>query len=228
MIFLWQAKAQVINSDLTNSGGPLFILCDGDREEGTDVKDEQGACLTADKESKLETWAAGTEIWYKQNEADGLFAYLKGMDLLLSATFGKSFVTEKDAMPSGTSSAAEEDTIEMVNIIAVIIPSPASILDNTKGNVNIAGKFTREDETYGMNSDVVKGIKGFGSIGFQNASNYAMMAGEDSLIDPVSQGTGQPWIDSWKNSTSDLLSIYMRMGEGYPYFAAIIGDFHTV
>lgn len=151
MFYLWRAKADVKNSILMDAGGPLFILCDGNRNDFHPTtgypldKDDEGPNLVVDDKTKLESFAAGTESWYKLNGVDKMFGKIKGgsgngLGDAAKGYLGRDIIVKKDA-------------VELVNVIAVIIPEPSAMTELKspyKSTITTSGMATIGDETFKM------------------------------------------------------------------------------
>ncbi len=140
MFYVWRSDVNVQNCVMKDAGGPIFLLSDGEfHRNGTDkLNDEEGPHLFFDEASILVSKAAGTEPWYKLNNADVLFS---GIKMLNAATKGYLNRTM----------TSTENGIEVVNVIAALICSPGE-LSNTQDNIAVRGYIKRgESETYALN-----------------------------------------------------------------------------
>ncbi len=236
MIYLWRSDVTVTNSIMKNAGGPLFILCDAERKPTeTNIAEPQ---IKIDEASELESFAAGTEAWYKIFNATALFAHFKNWNGYLKDISGKSYVQMKNGA-------------EQINLIAVIIPTPETIMSSRSNDnlIKIKGKVTRGDEEFNISDTVVEIIKTLGANGstaFVSGGQYAFMPSETQVapfaglalklpvntfasygIDDISKVPGD-----FANSSSDWLGVTMSAAPlgvtNAPYFSVIIGDFDKV
>ncbi len=162
MAVAWRSKIVVENSSLTYAGGPLFVMCDGNRSGGDgpggwDYSENvtDGPALVVDDKSILESYATGNETWYTQLGEDesgtpfaaALFMQLKQINNSLTRDFGKSYVTKQ--MISGVEA-------EMMNVIAVYIVEGDNIFDlNGSAGYLPAGSFISDDFKMDMRADTV-------------------------------------------------------------------------
>ncbi len=161
MAVAWRSKIVVENSSLTYAGGPLFVMCDGNRSGdgpgGWDYSENvtDGPALVVDDKSILESYATGNETWYTQLGEDesgtpfaaALFMQLKQINNSLTRDFGKSYVTKQ--MVSGVEA-------EMMNVIAVYIVEGDNIFDlNGSAGYLPAGSFISDDFKMDMRADTV-------------------------------------------------------------------------
>lgn len=236
MIYLWRSDVTVINSIMKNAGGPLFILCDAERKPTeTDIAEPQ---IKIDEVSELESFAAGTEAWYKIFNATALFTHFKNWNGYLKGISGKSYVQKLNGA-------------EQINLIAVVIPAPETIMSPRSNNdlIKIKGKVTRGDEEFNISDTVVEIIKTLGANGstaFVSGGQYAFMPSETQVapfaglalqlpvnafasygIPDISQVPGD-----FAGSSSDWLGVTMSAAPlgvpNAPYFSVIIGDFNKV
>lgn len=221
MIYLWRSKVKVENSIMKNAGGPLFIMCDANRTDTPEAGDAAGPVLNVDNNSVMESWATGSEAWYQIWNAHGLFSQLQGMGTMLKyhPSIGKGILHNVNGAGQ-------------VNIIAVIIPEPGSIMNPSQeliGKINIYGKIVRNgEEEFSMNNPFAQAIKSFGSVLFTSGNQFAYMDTESSVAllntNPLASGAPSDF-----SKSSDWLSITMSAAAkaGYPYFSAIIGNFSS-
>ncbi len=235
MIYLWRSDVTVENSIMENAGGPLFILCDAERKPGETGAEPQ---IKIDKASKLESYAAGTEAWYKIFNATALFTQFKNMNKLANGYLEKNFVHMKNGA-------------EQINLIAVIIPTPETII-STRDNdklIEIKGKVTRGDEVFDISNSAVGVVKKLGkilnatdSVAFVSGGQYAFMDTATSIAPISDLAALAPMYEEYKhileqlqsvpgnfNNSSDWLGVTMSASPlGYtnaPYFSVIIGNF---
>ncbi len=113
MFYLWRAKIDVKNSIMEDAGGPVFILCDGNRVASDESAPGQ---IIVDKASRLKSDASGSESWYVLNNATAIFTSLK--------TTVRGYIntsTLRDPMHKG------EGDVELYNVIAIVVPEPSSL-----------------------------------------------------------------------------------------------------
>ncbi len=139
MFYVWRSDVHVQNCVMKDAGGPIFLLSDGEYT-GTDGKrnDAEGPHLYFDEASTLESKAAGTEPWYKLNNADALFSGIKMLNAVSKGYLNRTMTST-------------ENGIEVVNVIAALICSPGELM-NTEDHISVRGFIKRgETETYAMN-----------------------------------------------------------------------------
>lgn len=175
MFYLWRAKADVKNSILMDAGGPLFILCDGNRkqhdydsltfsqcplDDGTPLPGDQDEAaktryekykadgpapnLVVDDKSKLESFAAGEESWYKLNGVSEMFGKIKGGSNNGLGDVAKGYL--------GRDIIVKKDNVDLVNVIAVIIPEPSEMSNKVAfaNSITTSGMAKIGDETFKM------------------------------------------------------------------------------
>ncbi len=136
MFYLWRATIDVKNSIMEDAGGPLFILCDGNRKAGDNGT---AGSIIVDEDSRLKSDAAGNESWYTLNNATAIFTKLKG-EVLNYIHNG----TKREPMHKG------EGGVELYNVIAIVVPEPSSL--QTAGN--------DEKDTYYPKGTIKRGTAG--------------------------------------------------------------------
>lgn len=132
MFYLWRSKIEVTNSIMEDAGGPVFILCDGNRAKN--VNDE-GPQLVVDSKSRLKSDASGQESWYVLNNAGAIFTNLKTqvLDLIHKGT-------KRQPMHKGTGD------VELYNVIAIVVPEPANLQGNSELTIFPKGTIKRGEE----------------------------------------------------------------------------------
>jgi len=147
MFFGWRAQVTVTNSELIGSGGPLFVMSDGDRQlaynkdniMAADDEVTKGCVFTVDSKSKLQAYAQGSESWYKLNNAQLLFQVLSGdIETRVLNNLGKTILFDH---PDDTTKKG------YVNVIAVFISEVGSIFSGHTESSNsympeVHGMFT--------------------------------------------------------------------------------------
>ncbi len=239
MIYLWRAKVEVENCIMKNAGGPLFILCDGERP-ASDPDGYEEAVLNIDTKSVLESYAAGSEAWYTIFDATALFTQLKNMNALCMNM--KNFFKAANPLLEGygcnKSYVHNVNGAEQLNLIAVVIPSPGVIMTPRSDDdlLHVKGKVIRGEEEFDINAQPTSVIKSFGSVAFTSGGQYAFMPTTSSIapfMALASQGVpGADQVPCNFNNSSDWLSITMSASSlgatNAPYFNVIIGDFKNV
>ncbi len=151
MVYTWRGNIVIEDCDMVGSGGPLFILCDGERVENDGVyntADTGGPTLTVKDKCRLEAYATGAESWYDANNAAALVSLLRGkLETDLFNKVGKTVRWVKAA--DGTmhsfqgDNTADKDKNQYLNVIAVMICSPGDLINGKdKVTLDVAGKTT--------------------------------------------------------------------------------------
>ncbi len=218
MFYLWRSNVSVNRSIMKNAGGPLFILCDADRTTET----VPGPVLKIDNESDLESYAAGTEAWYKMYDAQILLNMLKADVSQMLSPLGKTFVHTVNS-------------VDQINIIAAMIPTPTSIFSSHDTPINIKGKLIRnETELFDMESQYITNVtKPSNTIGFLSGNQFAFYAGANGVLElDLTTGSPKAPTDFAANST-DMLTLVMSAQlaspglANAPYFGVVLGDYLT-
>ena len=251
MINLWRSDVTVENSILKNAGGPIFILNDSNRAPGETWAKPR---IKIDTVSVVESYAAGTEAWYKINNATALFTQLKNMNGLFMNM--KSFYQAQSTEQMDLTAFACNKTFvhsvkgaEQINIIAVVIPEPDSIMTSRSDDdlVKIEGVVSRGEEVFDINDMPIEVIKTLGSAAFVSGGQYAFMPTATSIApafglaalaeDPNYSAylqvlSAMQNVPGNFNNSSDWLSITMSASSlgvsNAPYFSIIIGDFDKI
>lgn len=158
MFYLWRAKIDVKNSIMKDAGGPIFILCDGNRVDHSKdqyafsmwTMDEEGPRLVVDDASVLESKAAGNESWYVLNGVNAMFGQIKGNGG--DPAKGTSGLGDAARGYLGREVLIKENGTDFVNVVAVIIPEP-SLLSTSKPfkeSATTAGMATIGSEVFKM------------------------------------------------------------------------------
>lgn len=222
MIYLWRSDVVVENCIMKNAGGPLFILCDGERlvaEENS----YPAAQLKVDEKSVLESYAAGTEAWYTIFDATLLFNMFKGMDTAMRAISGKTYVHNVNGA-------------EQINLVAVIIPSPDTILSARSNDDKLAvkGRFIKGEEVIDICDPIVEVVKGIGSVAFASNGQYAFMPDMNTvapfyMLSQMGVPNAELVPGDFAGSSSNWLGVTMSAASlkvsNAPYFNVIISDF---
>ncbi|MBR5251081.1 MAG: hypothetical protein IKV38_03585, partial [Clostridia bacterium] len=229
MITTWRGSFIIEESVLQNAGGPLFIMMDGLRIDG-ETDDSKGPNITVDSKSKLESYATGTENWFVQNNAQALIMGMQAMDPLFNNYFGKTILTSKSNKA-------------YVNIIAAIIPDPASNLFNPEiDGIELCGYYSQYQEdptnvvaTYAMHNPVLQVVKQMPvkTYVFQSGNNFAIL-GQEVLLNTNNVELGQDFAENganstiaqWKSTATNTLGIYMTAdptSTKLPYFGVVLG-----
>lgn len=237
MFYLWRATVNVKNSIMKDAGGPVFILCDGERKK-TDGSNNQPT-LKVDKESKFVSQASGQESWYVLNSATSLFTSVKGVSTLAKNKLGISLTSGNE---------------ELVNVIAIVVPEPSKIqqeANNADNVIQTKGQITRGEsgKEYfygGYNNDAVAKklmeklcpILSSGKI-YGKGTEAGMDINSNKVygINPLNINMGDYSINdqidlkpSWKTAveTSDWFMLNFNVGaltssKLYPWFGILIG-----
>ena len=223
MITTWRGSFIIEESVLQNAGGPLFIMMDGVRTDG-ETDDSKGPNITVDSKSKLESYATGTENWFVQNNAQALIMGMQAMDPLFNNYFGKTILTSKSNKA-------------YINIIAAIIPDPASNLFNPEvDGIELCGYYSQYQDdptniisTYAMHNPVLQVVKQMPvkTYVFQSGNNFAIL-GQEVLLNTnnVELGQDNSTIAQWKSTATNTLGIYMTAdptSTKLPYFGVVLG-----
>lgn len=231
MVTSWRGYFTIKESVMKRAGGPLFVLMDGNRNNG-ETDDTKGPNVIVDTKSKLESFATGDENWFAQYNAQPLIAGLKTMDLLFNGYFEKTMLTTKSDKA-------------YLNVIAIIIPDPSAIMNPPADNIEICGSFTQQNDNadvlcnYAMHNPVMTALKaqGLRTYVFQSGNNFAIanMAGGAPVLvnangielqqDFIQNGANST-IAQWKTTAMDTLCVYMAASlesARFPYFGAILG-----
>ncbi|MDE7372789.1 MAG: hypothetical protein K2N18_01870, partial [Clostridia bacterium] len=248
MSYMWRSKVNVVNSEMIGSGGPLFILCDGDThfmDPNYPLTDANGSNLTVDKASVLKAYAVGNESWYDINGANLIVNQFKsdlepGMNAL-----GKTILTT-------------QNKIDYINIIAVIICSPGKlfkgIVPKDENNqdidtiMDICGSYTTMDgenvhEQFAMHNSMLVQLReasklpalgGNGSydatkfpIILQLGNNIAYNKGDGKMYSMQGELTQQEYGAWMMDNTHHTLGVYLSCAavtksRVAPYFCAIV------
>ncbi len=154
MIYTWRGHFTVENSQLVGAGGPLFILCDGTRNDSTDkanTTDDGGPSLDVDTASRLEAYATGGESWFAANNATALVTQVKGLDAVINK-LGKTirYVKSGDGVAPWS---GKTESSEYINIIAAIICDPGNLMRGDNNNlVDIRGTYKRGNNAFAMHN----------------------------------------------------------------------------
>ncbi|MGN1066895.1 MAG: hypothetical protein ACI4QH_03710, partial [Candidatus Fimimonas sp.] len=114
MVITWRGKVDVTNCMLKDSGGPLFVVMDGNgrvlAENGNNLS---VPTISVDENTTLESLAIGNESWYAQlgELVPQMFTQLKALDAGLQQISGKTFCTVKE----GTKES-------YISVLSVLIP----------------------------------------------------------------------------------------------------------
>ncbi len=182
MFYLWRAQVNVTNSIMKDAGGPIFILCDGDRSEFNSDKypldkDAEGPNLVVDEGSALESLAAGNESWYALNGVSAMFGQIKGGAGNGLADAARGYL--------GREAIVKQDGIDFVNVVAVIIPEPASLATpkaNYTDSLTTSGQAIIGDETFKMHPK----MPGWGSYFMASMAEPSLYASQAPYF--VSEG----------------------------------------
>lgn len=161
MMYLWRSTAEITNSEMIGSGGPLFIACDGPHTVGQSADtDVGGPEIRTDSISKLEAHAYGGESWYATWKVQALFGILGNIEALLRDV-GKTIYV------------SNQGEYHYINVISAMICEPGSLLTGGSANskdsmFDIRGTFTEKDYTgetpavknaFAMHNQLLMGIR---------------------------------------------------------------------
>lgn len=240
MFYVWRATIDVKNSYLVDAGGPVFILCDGDRTGSPD--DETGPHLIVDKASRIESFASGYEPWYALNDATMLFTYIQNINLLANGYLGINYVKQ---------TTENEKAASLVNVVAIIIPEPENIMKPAEDNdfnkvLQVSGSVKRTDgdtvEEYKANGtgntvydDEITSAKQWLKPILRSGSHVAAVELadpiENSTIAGISTSGVQETYLAWAQNVQTTDWLFLQMTAGliarsplYPYFSVLIGS----
>lgn len=206
MLYAWRAHYTIVNCEMKEAGGPLFILVDGNRTSATE--DEKGPNITVDDKSVLESYCTGDEDWYAQYGAGALVKTIQGFDEMLLST-------PKTILKSS-------DGINRINVIAAIIPGTDTILESNP-DIDTHGFFRKVDDKdnvladYRMHNDYLNNAKSLGAFVLQSGMNTLIYDGTGDFL----KGSGI----KDRTYSADTLCIYMYYNavNGAPYFGVVLG-----
>lgn len=191
MIYSWRATVTVKTSIFKDAGGPIAILCDGNRVEWDrtqavpvdhDFALEEGDTnygphLIADAESVLESKASGYEPWYKLNGISDTFAMLKGGQGNGLADAARYYL--------GREIVEKEGQTELINVIAAIISEPGQLMEekNYADSITISGHAEIGDEKWDMRMKLPNPGGFMGSVVLERllGANAPIFASEDKV-----------------------------------------------
>ncbi len=249
MFYSWRSDIIVKNSVLKDAGGPIFLLCDGNRTgaahdlptSGTDT--DQGPSLTYDKASQIQSLAAGNEPWYVLNHAEALFTQIKAQQGLFGIAYnylGLNYIQKNS------------NNVEQVNVVAAVLCEPGDLMsDCSNAMINTSGLITRTDgeknESYRINppmpdltgtpyaayNQLIQSLPASNAPFFFSNGLMAIYGAETMnnalhtpIISTAATGFALTTADvkaAWANA-NDLLFITMRAGATTPRFGVLIGD----
>ena len=239
MFAMWRSTVDVKNSEMKGSGGPLFIMNDGDRTiSGNPTNtDDTGCELTVDDISVLQAYATGNETWYVTWNAQMLFENIGAQVEPVMNGLGKTLLTKNN-------------TGSYYNVIAAMICSPGKLFDgggatNAGDMLDVRGKYMQYGETYAMHNpflvnfrQTVIGLGGNASMFapiIQSGNNIFALTGSADFTAPMEvtiptiarvngdNSTGSKdfntvystWSaeqQAWASNDSKLACIYMSAG----------------
>ncbi len=235
MFYLWRAKADVKNCIMEDAGGPVFILCDGDRTKAA-ASDNEGPQLVTDTASRLKSEAAGTESWYKLNDASVLFTAIQQLNEHAQNDLGISYVSKYGA--------------DLVNVVALLVPEPSSIRTaKSDGRILPYGSAQRGEEYYKLNTtnsttidQYIANAKTQGAAFLRSGSTaQGCLAAHTDLtaitgINPADGTMKTAWQTAYAAGSEHWLMLVLNAGSildrnnhaQYPYFGLILGDVSAV
>ncbi|MDE7454432.1 MAG: bacterial Ig-like domain-containing protein [Clostridia bacterium] len=234
MTYMWRSTVNIENSEMIGSGGPLFILCDGDDHfVNTGLTDANGSNLTVDDKSVLQAYATGGESWYKINNAQIL---VNSLIPTLESVLGNPLLGINKTI------LTKQNNLDYVNIIAVIICSPSQLLTGkNEGMMDVCGSFTTVSETesiaFEMHNNYLVALRANAQnnatqfpVILQLGNNFAFSDGTAlytlGATGPVPFNPATDGV-AWATDTHDKIAVYMSAGPSggganAPYFAAIM------
>ena len=177
MVYTWRGNIEISNSEMVGSGGPLFIMRDGLRDEGDSYNkvDTDGPTLTVSGTCRLEAYATGAESWYDANNASQLVTTMRGAvetDLFNDA--GKTIRWVKKEGKMVPYSKGDENMNQYINVLAVMICSPGNLISGWDKHVlDVRGttSFGGENE-YHMHNDFANIVR---EKTQKNGANYLLL-----------------------------------------------------
>ena len=204
MLYAWRAHYTIVNCEMKEAGGPLFILVDGNRTSATE--DEKGPNITVDDKSVLESYCTGDEDWYAQYGAGALVSTIQSFDGMLLST-PKTILKSSDGK-------------SRINVIAAIIPGTDTILESNP-DIDTHGFFRKVDDKgnvmadYRMHNDYLNSVKALGAVVLQSGMNTLIYDGTGDYL--KGSGIKDPTF------SADTLCIYMQAAKTCPYFGVVLG-----
>ena len=204
MLYAWRAHYTIVNCEMKEAGGPLFILVDGNRTSTTE--DEKGPNITVDDKSVLESYCTGYEDWYAQYGAGALVSTIQSFDGMLLST-PKTILKSSDGK-------------SRINVIAAIIPGTDTILESNP-DIDTHGFFRKVDDKgnvmadYRMHNDYLNSVKALGAVVLQSGMNTLIYDGTGDYL--KGSGIKDPTF------SADTLCIYMQAAKTFPYFGVVLG-----
>lgn len=211
MALTWRGAITINNSVLKNSGGPLFVIMDGNSRD----EDPNAArpTINVDDKTTLEAFAIGTESWYAQlgEMVPAMFGKFQTLDDSLKLISGKTLITQKTVATK---------TSNYMNVLAVLIHEAGSALvDTSFDNYKITGKLNVGDESSDMEDATFRQITTFmetyklgGTVIFKSGSAYALFwkdsTGAQIIISPEMLTECQGVIDATKYWT--VMNLLMK------------------
>lgn len=249
MIYAWKGHITVTNSEMKDAGGPLFLLVDGGRRDGTEG-DNVGPSLKVDSDSVLSSYTTGSETWYVRYNAQQALAQIKALDLLFAANqmdVTMEYVKEGDGMrPAKVTELNKEGSY--INVIALMIPQQSKIFNGdgegagwaTCGQTTTTGE--GNENTFSMHNSAVTALRGFAAVQkalnkvpvLQSGNNYMwtdskqLLSASASAMMSMMQGKTTPITDTekqaWNTTHTDLMCVYLRVNEDVaPEIGVILG-----
>ncbi len=235
MCYMWRSNVNIENSELIGAGGPLFILADGQShfvDDAVQHTDDEGANLTVDTDSVLESYATGNESWYATYNAGPIINQFKGTLDPMLRNFNKTIIKT-------------ENKLDYINLIAAIVPSTDLIFKGHSNNrlLDVCGTFmTKDGETvidqFNMHNNYLVALRANANnnaknfpIILQTGENFMFTDGRElytlgtngaQKFDPATDGV------KWASDTHTKLAIYLSAGSlpvgtsVSPYFGVIV------
>lgn len=257
MVITWRGKVDVTNCMLKDSGGPLFVVMDGNgRVLAEDGNNLSVPTISVDENTTLESLAIGNESWYAQlgSAVPAMFAQLKALDAGLQEISGKTFCTVKE----GTKES-------YISVLSVLIPEGDTALgSNDFNNYKFTGVFDTAtdkadmlDAKFRFVTDALAQL-GQGTVVIKSGDCYAFVwkdtAGGTVLISYDMMVTqlqaaamgGNPFVDKtsadyllgmqammadWSANSTDTVTIWLKAKTEdvhSPYLGIVLGSYHTL
>lgn len=252
MVYAWKGRITLVNSEMRDAGGPLFLLVDGGARDDN-MPDTIGAILECDENSVLSSYATGTESWYSQYNAGGAVAQIKMLDMLLAASTGATlqFVKESDGTmrPLKASElqkmAKGEAITTYINLTTLMIPEQDSIFSSdVPGGWEICGKTVTKGEgnenEFLMHNTVLETFRPTTMPILQSGNNYAAVymkgtdpstavlnsTSQEAFVNLATKGQTTPLSEAeklaWATTHTSALCLYIKLNSSAPYIGLVM------
>lgn len=257
MVMTWRGKVNVSNCMLKDSGGPLFVVMDGNgRVLAEDGNNLAVPTINVDETTTMESLAIGNESWYAQlgNDVPAMFNQFKTLDAGLQQISGKTFCTVKE----GTQDA-------YISVLSVLIPEGDTALGgNDFNNYKFTGVFDTATDKADMLDEKMRFVTDAlaqlnqGTVVIKSGDCYAFVwkdtAGGTVLISydmmlkqlQAAATGGNPFVDTnsadyslgmqammadWQANSTDTVTVFLQAQTGdahSPYLGIVLGGYHEV